>query len=63
MCSKRCAKPVLPGFSWRLPTPYHTFTATIGARLSRDRITRRPFGSWWRSIATWGKVMVLGLIS
>ena len=28
----------------RLPTSYHRFTATIGARSSWDRITRRPFG-------------------
>ena len=33
------------GFSCRLPTSYHRLTATIGARSSRDRMTRRPFGS------------------
>jgi hypothetical protein len=30
MCSKRCAKPVRPGFSFFEPTWYHSDTCTIG---------------------------------
>src|SRR5207249_3773848 len=33
---------------------YHRFTATIGARSSRERTTRRPSGRVWRSIGIWG---------
>jgi len=31
-CSKRCAKPVLPGCSCLLPTSYQSLTATTGTR-------------------------------
>src|SRR5688572_7544956 len=55
MCSNRWAKPVLPGFSCLLPTSYHRFTATSGARGSRDSTTRSPFSSVRRSIGICGK--------
>src|SRR5688500_11238210 len=50
MCSKRCAKPVLPSRSFRLPTLYHRFTATTGWRRSWERTTRSPLVSSNRSI-------------
>src|SRR5262245_45926807 len=54
MCSKRCANPVRPGFSFFEPTWYHWFTCTIGSFRSTWRMTWRPFGSvyFWNSI--WG---------
>ncbi len=42
MCSKRCAKPVRPGRSFRDPTPYHRLTATTGTDGSRDSTTLSP---------------------
>src|SRR5579884_726783 len=42
MCSKRWAKPVLPGGSCLEPTPYQRFTATTGATWSGTRLTRNP---------------------
>ena len=42
-CSKRCAKPVLPRFSFFEPTWYQTLTATIGALWSSWTTTVRPF--------------------
>src|SRR6185437_11861904 len=41
-CSKRCAKPCLPGGSCREPTLYQRFTATIGAEWSGAPTTRSP---------------------
>ena len=45
MCSKRCAKPVRPGFSFLDPTWNHWFTCTIGSLRSTCRMTWSPFGS------------------
>ena len=45
MCSKRCAKPVRPGFSSPDPTLNQLLTVTIGTERSTCRITSRPFGS------------------
>ena len=42
-CSKRCANPVLPRFSFFEPTWYQTLTATIGALWSSWTTTVRPF--------------------
>src|ERR1041385_7137089 len=42
-CSNRCAKPVLPGFSFFDPTWYQVFTATMGALWSSCTSTVRPF--------------------
>jgi hypothetical protein len=44
-CSNRCAKPVLPGFSFFEPTWYHVLTATTGALWSSCTSTVRPFFS------------------
>ena len=44
-CSKRWAKPVLPGCSCFEPTSYQTLIATTGARWSSATIRRRPLGS------------------
>src|SRR5512143_3764995 len=44
-CSKRWAKPVLPGFSFFEPTWYQTFTAAIGALWSSWTIRVRPLPS------------------
>jgi hypothetical protein len=43
MCSKKCAKPVLPGFSRLEPTWTRIEIATIGSDRSSCRITSRPF--------------------
>jgi hypothetical protein len=45
MCSKRCAKPVRPAFSFFEPTWNHSLTCTTGSLRSTCRITCRPFGS------------------
>ena len=45
MCSKRCAKPVRPGFSRAEPTWYQVLTETSGAEWSSWTITVRPFAS------------------
>src|SRR6185312_16867093 len=42
-CSNKCAKPVLPGFSFLEPTWYQVFTATIGALWSSCTSTVSPF--------------------
>ena len=44
MCSKRCAKPVRPGFSFFEPTWYHWLTWTIGSLRSTCRMTCEPVG-------------------
>jgi hypothetical protein len=41
-CSKRWAKPVLPGFSFFEPTWYQMFTATMGALWSSCTSTGQP---------------------
>src|ERR1700690_476972 len=43
-CSKRWAKPVLPGTSFFEPTAYQMLTATTGARWSSAMTRRRPLG-------------------
>ncbi|OGF24734.1 MAG: hypothetical protein A2V63_12270 [Candidatus Eisenbacteria bacterium RBG_19FT_COMBO_70_11] len=43
MCSNRWAKPVRPAVSLAGPTWYQRLTPTIGSRVSRRRITSRPF--------------------
>ena len=53
MCSKKCAKPVRPGFSFFEPTWYQSSTWTIGVDLSWWRITTMPLGStrrWYSSL-------------
>src|SRR4051812_23461682 len=50
MCSNRCANPVRPGRSLAEPTWYQRFTATMGAAVSGDRVTNKPFGS--RTVST-----------
>ena len=54
MCSKRCAKPVRPGFSFFEPTWYHWFTWTIGSFRSTWRMTWRPLGSVYFSNSIFG---------
>src|SRR6266508_4068131 len=54
MCSKRCAKPVRPTFSFFDPTWNHSFTCTIGSLRSMCRITCSPFGSVNFSKASFG---------
>src|SRR5205823_1094311 len=49
MCSKRWAKPLLPGVWLAAPTWYQTSTATCGSRWSSLRITVSPFFSWYFS--------------
>src|SRR5262245_30163026 len=53
-CSKRWAKPVLPGFSFLLPTWYQTLTATIGALWSSWTTSVSPFWrtNFWNSMFT-----------
>src|SRR5262249_2115086 len=41
-CSKRCAKPVRPGFSFLEPTWNHSLTWTIGSLRSTCRMTWSP---------------------
>ena len=43
-CSKRCAKPVLLGFSSREPTLYSILTAAMAALLSWWMMTFKPLG-------------------
>ena len=54
MCSKRCAKPVRPAFSFFEPTWNHWFTFTIGSLRSTWRITWSPFGSVYFSNSIFG---------
>ena len=54
MCSKRCAKPVRPGFSFFEPTWNHWLTWTIGSLRSTCRISCRPFGSMYFSNSIFG---------
>ena len=44
MCSKRCANPVRPGFSFFEPTWYQISACTIGVEWSSRKTTCRPFG-------------------
>src|SRR5262245_3925368 len=53
-CSKRCAKPVLPGTSCFDPTSYQRLTATTGARWSSATTTRRPLSRCWSLKTTSG---------
>ena len=53
-CSKRWAKPVLPGTSCLEPTAYQRLTATTGARWSSATITRRPLARRWSLKTTSG---------
>src|SRR5512143_364417 len=55
-CSKRWAKPVLPGFSFFEPTWYQTFTAAIGALWSSWTIKVRPLPStyFWNDTSGMG---------
>ena len=54
MCSKRCANPVRPGFSFFEPTWNHWFTWTIGSFRSTWRMTCSPFGSVYFSNSIFG---------
>src|SRR5437867_219081 len=55
-CSKRCAKPVWPAFSFAGPVWYQMFTPTIGSWWSSWRMTSSPFGRVYfsNSSLTWG---------
>ena len=57
MCSKRWAKPLLPGVWLAAPTWYQTSTATSGSRWSSLRMTVRPLGSWYFSNWIWGSAV------
>src|SRR5262249_6725383 len=57
MCSKRCANPVFPSGSFREPTPYQRFTATMGTVRSWDRTTLRPLSRRWRSKGTCNRLI------
>src|SRR5579863_4128551 len=50
MCSKRCAKPVWPGCSFRDPTSYVMQSDTVGAAWSSESTTRKPFFSVYCSM-------------
>src|SRR2546423_14417640 len=45
-CSKKCARPDLPGVSSADPTRYQSMCVTTGARWSGINTTCRPFESW-----------------
>ena len=60
MCSKRCAKPVRPGFSFFEPTWNHWLTWTIGSLRSTCRMTCRPLGSVNFSNSTFGTAEACG---
>src|SRR5919109_1244786 len=50
-CSKKCARPDLPGVSSADPTRYQSMCVTTGARWSGINTTCMPFESWnmWAS--------------
>jgi hypothetical protein len=50
-CSKRCARPVLPGRSWLEPTRYQVWYGTTGAAGSRRSSTTEAVASWCFSMA------------
>ncbi len=54
MCSKKCAKPVRPGFSFFDPTWYHSSTWTMGVDLSWCSTTTMPLGSTSRWYSSFG---------
>jgi hypothetical protein len=61
-CSKRWAKPVLPGTSFLDPTAYQMQTATTGARWSSATISRKPLASRSSVNLTVGAVILWRLL-